>query len=99
MPALASEDDLGGVIETYSPLVANQPAAHAGGHRKKTWNIVVNSSEVQDIEYSNVLNGEPMPWKLAMWGSAVDSKVLQTLARNFRTVGDLGAYSSIRSVK
>ena len=89
MPDSAKEDALNGVIETYSPLVANQPAAHAGGHRKKTWNIVVNSSEVQEIAYSKVVGGEPTPWKIAMWGSAIDAKVLQTVERNFRTVGDL----------
>lgn len=78
-------------IETYSPLVANQPAAHAGqqGHRKKTWNIVVNSSELQEIAYADVLTGESLPWKIAMWGSRIDAKVLKTVERNFRTVGDL----------
>jgi hypothetical protein len=77
----------------YSPLVANQPAAYAGpqGHRKKTWNIVVNSSELQDIAYASVLTGEPLPWKIAMWGAAIDTKVLQAVERNFRTVGDLEA--------
>jgi methylase of polypeptide subunit release factors len=89
MPESPREDALSGVIETYSPLVANQPAAHAGGHRKKTWNIVVNSSEVQEIAYSKVVGGESAPWKIAMWGSAADAKVLQTVERNFRTVGDL----------
>lgn len=89
MPASTNEVVLDGVIETYSPLVANQPAAHAGGHRRKTWNIVVNSSEVQEVAYSKVLGGEPIPWKLAMWGSAVDAKVLHVVERNFRTVGDL----------
>jgi hypothetical protein len=89
MPASASEVVMDRIIETYSPLVANQPAAHAGGHRKKTGNIIVNSSEVQEIAYSKVLDGEPIPWKLAMWGSAVDAKVLQVVERNFKTVGDL----------
>ena len=80
-------------IEAYSPLVANQPAANTGkrGHRKETWNIVVNSSELQDIPYADVLGGEPLPWKIAMWGSAVDVKVLRSVARHFRTIGDFEA--------
>jgi methylase of polypeptide subunit release factors len=89
MHASANEVVLDGVIETYSPLVANQPAAHASGHRKKTGNIIVNSSEVREVAYSKVLGGDPLPWKLAMWGSALDAKVLQAVKRNFRTVGDI----------
>ncbi len=88
-PASADEDVEDRAIETYSPLVANQPAAHASGHRKKTGNIIVNSSDVQEIAYSKVLGGDPLPWKLAMWGSALDAKVLQAVKRNFRTVGDI----------
>ena len=87
--ASANEAVLDGVIETYSPLVANQPAAYSSGHRKKTGNIIVNSSEVQEVAYSKVLGGDPLPWKLAMWGSALDAKVLQAVKRNFRTVGDI----------
>jgi hypothetical protein len=89
MPESVREDALSGVIETYSPLVANQPAARAGGRRKKTWNIVVNSGEVQEVAYSNVVGGDPVPWKISMWGSAIDAKVLQAVERNFRTVGNL----------
>jgi hypothetical protein len=89
LPASADEDVKGRAIEIYSPLVANQPVAHAGGHRKKAGNIIVNCSEVQEVAHSKVLGGDPIPWKLAMWGSAVDAKVLQVVERNFRTVGDL----------
>lgn len=88
----AAEEDLSRVlIEVYSPLVANQPMAYAGnrGHRKETWNIVVNSSELREVDYASVLRGEPLPWKIAMWGSAVDAKVLRSVERKFRTVRDL----------
>src|SRR5205823_214281 len=69
----------------------NQLAAYAGkrGHRNETWNIVVNSSELKEISYPNVLRGEPLPWKIAMWGSAADTKVLRSVERKFRTVQDL----------
>jgi hypothetical protein len=51
------------LTNVYSPLVANQPASYAGkkGHRKETWNIVVNSSELKEVPYANVLGGEPLP--------------------------------------
>lgn len=93
MPVAGEEDASAMLIDVYSPLVANQPAAYAGqqGHRKKTWNIVVNSSELQEIGYADVLGGEPLPWKTAMWGSAADVKILQSVERSLRTVGDLEA--------
>jgi len=93
LPEAATEDLSARLIEVYSPLVANQPAAYAGkkGHRKETWNIAVNSSELKEVRYANVFAGEPLPWKIAMWGSAVDTKVLQSVARNFRTMQDLEA--------
>jgi len=91
MPEAAEEDMRAMLIDAYSPLVANQPAAYAGqqGHRKKTWNIVVNSSELQEVPYADVLAGESLPWKIAMWGSPIDAKVLKIVERNFRTVGEL----------
>ncbi len=91
MPAAADEELSPMSIEAYSPLVANQPAAYSGkkGHRKETWNIVVNSSELKEIGYASVVGGDPLPWKIAMWGSTVDAKVLRSVERNFRTMRDL----------
>ena len=91
MPKAANEDDSAMLIGAYSPLVANQPAAYSGkkGHRKETWNIIVNSSELKEVSYANVLDGNPLPWKIAMWGSAIDTKVLQSVERKFRTIRDL----------
>jgi len=91
MTEVASEDVSAIAAEVYSPLVANQPAAYTGksGHRHKTWNIVVNSSELQDVPYASVLSGSPLPWKIAMWGSPIDAKVLRRVERSFRTIQDL----------
>jgi hypothetical protein len=92
-PMPAAKDVAKMLIETYSPLVANQPAAYAGtqGHRRQTWNIVVESGELKEIGYPEVLGGDPLPWKIAMWGSAVDAKVLHRVERHFRTIGNLEA--------
>jgi hypothetical protein len=93
MPEAAVEGVSPLMIETYSPLVANQQASYTGkqGHRKETWNIVVNSSELKVVGYNNVLDGDPLPWKIAMWGSAIDAKVLRNVERRFRTMQDLEA--------
>lgn len=88
--SLADETSTTSPIETYSPLIANQPTSQAGqGRRQETWNIVVNSSELREIEYRSVANGQALPWKIAMWGSPVDAKVLNSIGKRFRTFGRL----------
>lgn len=73
------------LIETYSPMLANQPISQGSGRRarKGTWSIVVNSSEVREIDYRDVATGQPTPWKIAMWGSAVDAKLLEKVQNLF----------------
>jgi hypothetical protein len=79
------------LIETYSPLIANQPASQVGqsGRRKEVWNVVVNSSDLREIEYREVSDGNPIAWKIAMWGSPLDRKVLSAVEKRHRTVGQL----------
>jgi hypothetical protein len=79
------------LIETYSPLIANQPASQLGesGRRKEIWNVVVNSSDLRELEYREISDGNPTAWKLAMWGSSLDRKVLSTIEKRYRTVGQL----------
>ncbi len=68
------------LIDVYSPLAANQPAAYAGpqGHRKKTWNIVQNSSELQEIPYADVSSvGSRFPGRLR----CVDQRLMSKFFR------------------
>ena len=78
-------------VEVYSPLRANQPASQgeSARKRKQTWNIVVNSGDLRDIEYREVIDGATLPWKTSMWGSRLDAKVLQNVERRFKSIGDL----------
>lgn len=78
-------------IETYAPLMASQPASQAGGprRRKEIWNIVVNSSDLREIEYRDVADGQARAWKIAMWGSLIDRKVLNGIEGRYRTLGQL----------
>lgn len=72
-------------IRVYSPLVANQEPTRPeeSGHRNETWSIVVNASEIRDISYQQVADGNELPWKLATWGSQLDSRLLNRLAQKF----------------
>jgi hypothetical protein len=92
-PALpeAAADSKSRMIETYSPMLANQPITRgSGGRRQKgIWSITVNSSEIREIDYRTVVDGRPTPWKIAMWGSAVDAKLLEQVQHRFPSLGQL----------
>jgi hypothetical protein len=78
-------------IEMYSPMIANQPANQMGpsGRRKDVWNIVVNSSDLREIEHRDVSDGSALPWKIGMWGSPVDKKLLKTVEKRYPTLAHL----------
>jgi len=70
-------------ILTYAPLVANQLANRPGdlGRRQETWSITVNASEVREVPVLEAAGGGSLPWKLAMWGSARDKRLLESVKR------------------
>lgn len=85
-----AEENGTSTIEIYSPLIANQPASRAGGNRsrKEIWNLVVNASDLREIEYRHVAGGDPISWKIAMWGSVIDRKIIVNVSKRFRSIGD-----------
>ena len=86
------EPDEAEVIRVYSPLVANQeptrPTA-SRGKRNECWSIVINASDIRDIEASEVLGGSGLPWKLATWGSRLDLRLLRSVSKRFRSLGEM----------
>jgi hypothetical protein len=78
-------------ILTFAPLVANQEANRpiSSGAREETWSIVVNASEVREIPLSRAATGERMPWKIAMWGSARDQRLIDYLDKQFPALSKL----------
>jgi len=85
-------------ILVYSPLVANQQANRSSrqGKRKQVWNIVVNASELREIPTADVLEGEALPWKVAMWGSLLDGRVLRKAVHN--CAASLGAFARTQNL-
>jgi methylase of polypeptide subunit release factors len=75
-------------IDVFSPFVADQPSARPArvGARKDTWNIVVDSNRVFPLDRSEISKGEALPWKVAMWGSHLDVRLLDSIAANFQTL-------------
>ncbi len=84
-------------VLTYSPMVVNQiancpPEAHS---RQDTWSIAVNRAEVREVPVADAATGDGLPWKLAMWGTARDKHVLDSLASQFPTFADFAAAKNI----
>lgn len=73
------------IILTYSPLVANQTANTPDGpnEQKDTWSVTVNRSEIREIAAEEAISGNPLVWKIAMWGSQLDQQLLRSLERRF----------------
>ena len=71
----------------YSPLVVNQEANRPKpARRQKTWSIILNASEVRRVAYSEVETGDSLPWKLALWGSHRDGRLLKSLESKFESL-------------
>jgi len=72
-------------ILTYAPLVVNQEANRPArpGRKKRTWSIAINSGEMREIPFPEAVSGSMLPWKLAMWGSHRDGRLLERMAKRF----------------
>lgn len=57
-------------ITVYSPLVVNQEAIRPQreGERRAAWTITVDHGEVSFVPRRDVAQGDPLPWKIGMWG-------------------------------
>jgi hypothetical protein len=78
-------------ISIFSPLVANQEPTRpvAARTRNDIWSIVLNASEIRELETASILDGSAIAWKLASWGSHLDSRLLGKLARAFPNLGSI----------
>jgi hypothetical protein len=78
-------------VDVYSPFVANHPMNRGDGSRgrKDIWTIIVNASELRAVRYDQLSLGEALPWKIAMWGSPVDYRLINRMRRHTPTIGEL----------
>jgi hypothetical protein len=79
-----------GRILTFAPFIMNQRANRSTreGAKRDTWSIVVNGSELTEIKVSEAATGNMQPWKLAMWGTFRDDKLLRKVAKRFPALDD-----------
>jgi methylase of polypeptide subunit release factors len=85
-PQVGDEDTI-----VYSPFVANQEANRPTdpNTRKDTWNIVINAGEIRRIRLSDTLRGDLLTWKVAMWGSPRDERLIRSVRNRFPALSDL----------
>lgn len=78
-------------LRVFSPLVANQEVTRprSKGKRIESWVITVDTSDVREIPYASIAEGESLPWKIASWGCPSDAALLDRLARRFPSIGEL----------
>lgn len=68
-------------IAHYGPFALNQiPNAHGG-----LWTITMNENEFQTISADEAESGDPMTWKVALWGTERDKRAMARLRRLFPT--------------
>lgn len=70
-------------VTVFSPLIANQELTKPGtsGARDTTWSMVTTASELRQVDVASVSNGDGLAWKLAIWGSAFDRRILRECAK------------------
>jgi len=78
-------------INFYPPKVANQEITRptAIGERTESWELVINGNELREVSAREAATGDGLVWKLAMWGSQMDARLLRRLERRFPSLKDL----------
>jgi hypothetical protein len=92
------EDRQAKAISTFAPFVVNQEANRPQpSSQLETWNIVVNASDFRDVPLTKAADGDSLTWKLAMWGTYRDEKLLERLANKFSTLGEFCTLNGLRT--
>ena len=67
------------LILTFAPFVAEQVAnrPEKPNSRLDTWNIIGRGAEIREIEQASAIQGDSLTWKIAMWGTSRDKKLLE----------------------
>ncbi len=85
-------------VRTVAPFVANQQAnrPQKGRRQVPTWNIVLNTSEVRELQLEQVATGDMLPWKVAMWGTHHDYGLIRRVGRRLPSLEQFAHEHSLR---
>jgi hypothetical protein len=75
-------------ILSYAPFVANQPALHSKRRKgfKEAWVLTANGGEMRWVDRAEACRGEGLTWKIAMWGSFRDRRLLERVGQRFSSL-------------
>lgn len=78
-------------ITFYPPKIANQELTRPPqkGARTESWELVINGNELREVSAREAATGDGLVWKLAMWGSQMDARLLRRLEGKFPSLMDL----------
>lgn len=84
-------------ILSFAPFVAEQVAnrPQRANRRAFTWNIIVNGAEMRETPNEAAIGGNALTWKIAMWGSGRDTKLLDRLKRRFTLFEEFRATANL----
>jgi hypothetical protein len=74
-------------ILTFAPLVTNQEPNRPTRFNRKvdTWTVTINGSELREVAVAEAIRGDALTWKVAMWGSYRDRRLLGSVGHRFQT--------------
>jgi len=67
-------------ILTYAPFAIDQ-IPNRRISKKAVWSMTVNSSDLQELSARDVSDGSHLHWKIAMWGTPRDMRLLKKIER------------------
>ena len=86
----------GHYITTYTSFAVEQSSQlNQKSKTKKMWTIFVDHSTIKEIPLKQISNGSSVTWKMAMWGTHRDSKLLDIISMNNPTLQE---YLSDRNI-
>jgi hypothetical protein len=89
-------DKSGHYITIYTPFAVEQsPQLHQKSKTEKMWTIFVDYSTIKEMPLNQISNGSSVIWKMAMWGTHRDRKLLDIVSKNNPTLEE---YLSDRNI-
>ncbi|MFW5810517.1 MAG: HsdM family class I SAM-dependent methyltransferase [Thermodesulfobacteriota bacterium] len=73
------------IITVFSPFRITQPATRSKGNRE-SWAVTVNGTELRRVRTSEAAMGDALTWKLALWGTPRDGRLLERISDRFSTL-------------
>lgn len=84
-------------VEVFSPLLAHQQSLIElpEGHSHHAWCLTQDSAALRLLDVSTVARGPALHWKISMWGSSRDLRLLQKVTDSFPALENVETQSRL----